>query len=67
MFKPGKQISINGNAVYEYIHTKNQLQVLLCPVPGSNSCAYMRVVRAGSKDEVGVTKSGAAYIRTSKF
>ena len=62
MFEPGKQISINGNAVYEYIHTKNQLQVLLCPVPGSNSCAYMRVVRAGSKDEVGVTKSGAAHI-----
>ena len=61
MWKSGDSVKISGNPVYEYIHKKNDLRVLLCPIPGLKSCNYMRVVHSGSKDEVAVTKSGAAH------
>ena len=61
MWKSGNSVNVSGNPVYEYIHTKNGLRVLLCPISGTESCSYMRVVHAGSKDEVGVCKSGAAH------
>ena len=61
MWEPGNSVKISGNSVYEYTHTKNGLRVLLCPIHNTTSCSYMRVVHAGSKDEVGVSKSGAAH------
>ena len=61
MWKSGESISVSGNSVFEYTHKKNDLRVLLCPILGTNSCSYMRVVHAGSKDEVGISKSGAAH------
>ena len=61
MWKSGESISVSGNSVFEYTHKKNDLRVLLCPISGTNSCSYMRVVHAGSKDEVGISKSGAAH------
>jgi zinc protease len=57
----GHSITISNNPVYEYIHAKNNLRVLLCPVPGAKVCAYMRAVNAGSKDEAGCVPSGAAH------
>ena len=61
MWKPGESINVSGNPVFEYTHKKNGLRVCLCPISGTNSCSYMRVVHAGSKDEVGISKSGAAH------
>ena len=61
MWDSGNVINISGNPVLEYIYKKNDLRVLLCPIQGLNSCNYMRVIHSGSKDEVGVTKSGAAH------
>lgn len=61
MWESGNSVKISGNHVYEYTHGKNGLRVLLCPIPNTNSTAYMRVVHSGAKDEVGVTKSGAAH------
>ena len=61
MWKSGESINVSGNPVFEYTHKKNGLRVCLCPISGTNSCSYMRVVHAGSKDEVGISKSGAAH------
>ena len=61
MWEEGNSVNVSDNPVYEYTHTKNGLRVLLCPISGTESCSYMRVVHAGSKDEVGVSKSGAAH------
>jgi len=61
MWKPGESINVSGNPVFEYTHKKNGLRVCLCPISGTNSCSYMRVVHAGSKDEIGISKSGAAH------
>jgi len=61
MWSPGPSIKLSSYDVYSYTHSQNQLQVLLCPVPDSRVCAYMRAVKAGSKDEGGTTPMGAAH------
>ena len=61
MWTPGHSIQLSNSTVYEYTHKKNQLSVLLCPVPGAKICAYMRAVNAGSKDEDACVPSGAAH------
>jgi len=61
MWESGRSVKISGNPVYEYIHQKNDLRVLLCPIPNTNSTAYMRVIHSGSAAEVGVSKSGSAH------
>lgn len=59
MWQPGPSIQLQQNPVYSYTHRDNGLTVLLCPVPDSRVCAYMRAVSAGSKDENG--KTGSAH------
>lgn len=61
MWSPGPSIKMSSYDVYSYTHSQNQLQVLLCPVPDSRVCAYMRAVKAGSKDEDGCVPMGAAH------
>jgi zinc protease len=61
MFTPGDSFKMSNSVVYEYIHTKNHLRVLLCPVPGATVCGYMRAVNAGSKDEDACVPMGAAH------
>ena len=58
---PGASIQLSGQPVYSYTHTDNELTLLLCPVPASGVCAYMRVIHAGSQDENGCTPTGAAH------
>lgn len=59
MWQPGPSIELQNNPVYSYTHRDNGLKVLLCPVPDSRVCAYMRAISAGSKDENG--KTGSAH------
>ena len=57
----GQTFPFVNTKVYEYKHAKNNLRVLLCPVPESNVCAYMRAVNAGSKEEANCVPMGAAH------
>ena len=61
MWQPSESATLNNNKVYSYIHKKNNLRVILCPVSGSSCTAYMRAVSAGSKEEAGTTPEGAAH------
>lgn len=61
MWQPGPSAFIGKQNVYSYEHKQNKLRVLLCPVPGSSVTAYMRAVKAGSKDEPSNCPSGAAH------
>ena len=61
MWRPGPSATLQQNTVYSYQHQNNNLTVLLCPVPGSSVTAYMRAVKAGSKDEAATTPMGAAH------
>jgi len=61
MWLPGCCIKMSSYDVYSYTHSQNQLQVLLCPVLDSRVCAYMRAVKAGSKNENGCVPMGAAH------
>lgn len=61
MFTPGDSFQMSKSTVYEYIHNKNQLRVLLCPVQSAGVCGYMRAVNAGSKDEAACVPMGAAH------
>ena len=61
MWRPGPSATLQKNTVYSYQHQNNNLTVLLCPVPGSSVTAYMRAVKAGSKDEAATTPMGAAH------
>lgn len=61
MWQPGPSISIASSKVYSYTHKSNGLQLLLCPVEGSDVCAYMRAVCAGSKNESGTVPMGSAH------
>ena len=61
MWIPGPSFKMGSSQVVSYTHEKNNLQVLLCPVPGASVCGYMRAVRAGSADEDGMTPMGAAH------
>lgn len=61
MWIPGPSIKLSPYNVYSYTHSMNQIKVLLCPVPDSRVCAYMRAVGAGSKDEDGCVPLGAAH------
>lgn len=58
---PDISIEIGEHPVYSYTHQNNKLSLLLCPVPDSNICAYMRVIHAGSKDEDACVPTGAAH------
>lgn len=57
----GDCLDFVGGKVYEYIHSKNGLRVLLCPVAASKICAYMRVVNVGSKEEADFGPKGMAH------
>jgi zinc protease len=57
----GQSFPFVNTQVYEYKHAKNGLRVLLCPVPESNVCAYMRAINAGSKEEASCVPMGAAH------
>jgi zinc protease len=61
MFTSGDSFQMSNSTVYEYIHKKNKLRVLLCPVEGAAVCGYMRAVNAGSKDEAACVPMGAAH------
>lgn len=61
MFRPGPSATMGNQKVYSYVHQKNKLQVLLCPITGSSVTAYMRAVKAGSRDESSNTPTGAAH------
>lgn len=61
MWVPGEAFKMGSSQVVSYTHSKNGLQVLLCPVPDAAVCGYMRAVRAGSADEDGITPMGAAH------
>ena len=61
MWRPGPSATLQKNTVYSYQHQNNNLTVLLCPVAGSSVTAYMRAVKAGSKDEAATTPMGAAH------
>jgi zinc protease len=58
---PGVCIDFVNTKVYEYDHSGNGLKVLLCPVPESKVCGYMRVVHAGSKEEADFSPKGMAH------
>ena len=58
---PGESLDFANTKVYEYVHSENGLRVLLCPVPSSEVCAYMRVVQAGSKEEADFVPKGMAH------
>lgn len=57
----GECFDFVNTKVYEYCHKRNGLRVLLCPVPESNVCAYMRAVNAGSKEEADFVPQGMAH------
>lgn len=57
----GQCLDFVNTKVYEYVHSKNGLRVLLCPVTSSNICGYMRVVNAGSKEEADFSPKGMAH------
>ena len=57
----GESLDFVNTKVYEYKHSENGLRVLLCPVPSSEVCAYMRVVQAGSKEEADFVPKGMAH------
>ncbi len=57
----GECLDFVNTKVYEYVHTANQLRVLLCPVQSAKVCAYMRVVHAGSKEEADFSPKGMAH------
>lgn len=61
MWQPGPSIALASSKVYSYTHNNNGLQLLLCPIEGSNVCGYMRAVSAGSKNESGTVPMGAAH------
>lgn len=61
MWQPGPSITLASSQVYSYTHKNNGLRLLLCPVEGSDVCAYMRAVSAGSKNESGAVPMGSAH------
>lgn len=60
-WQPGSSFDFVNTKVYEYTHADNGLRVLLCPVPDSKVCAYMRAVKAGSKEEADFVPMGMAH------
>lgn len=60
-WQPGSSFDFVNTKVYEYTHAHNGLRVLLCPVPDSKVCAYMRAVNAGSKEEADFVPMGMAH------
>lgn len=60
-WQPGSSFDFVNTKVYEYMHANNGLRVLLCPVPESKVCAYMRAVNAGSKEEADFVPMGMAH------
>lgn len=58
---PGASLDFVNTTVNEYVHSGNGLTVLLCPVPESAVCGYMRVVHAGSKEEADFSPKGMAH------
>ena len=60
-WQPGLSFDFVNSKVYEYMHADNGLRVLLCPVPDSKVCAYMRAVNAGSKEEADFVPMGMAH------
>jgi len=61
MWVSSQSAKLGKHTVYSYVHKKNKLTVLLCPVEGASVTAYMRAVHAGSKDEAGTVPAGAAH------
>ena len=61
MWHSSETATLGSSVVYSYIHKKNKLRVLLCPVNGAAVTAYMRAVHAGSKEESATVPMGAAH------
>lgn len=61
MWTSSQSALLGKHTVYSYVHKKNKLRVILCPVEGASVTAYMRAVHAGSKDEAATVPQGAAH------